>query len=233
MKKRVIDIDVLRGVAVVLMIVFHFSYDLNYFGYIDIQMTKELFWVSFQLFIVSLFLLIVGVGLYLGYQNAFDLKKLLKRVLFLGVGSILITISTMYNTPNYWVYFGILHFILVASIVGVPFVKFPRTSLVIGILIVLGYNLKIIGFHWLFEILKPLLNLPNHTVDVVRFFPWFGVVLIGIFIGSKGWYNLGIKENRVTNIFVFIGKNALIIYLIHQPILFGFFMAYNKLFGDA
>ena len=59
-------------------------------------------------------------------------------------------------------------------------------------------------------------------MDYEPFLPWFYVTLLGIFIESTGiLQRFSIPKVFGGNILRFLGKKALVIYLIHQPILFG------------
>jgi uncharacterized membrane protein len=65
-----------------------------------------------------------------------------------------------------------------------------------------------------------------YTLDYFPLLPWFGVVLIGLFLGQKIYPALQAKYLKkqqnplLLNPIVFIGKHSLIIYIVHQPILF-------------
>ncbi len=228
-KNRVFEIDFLRGVAIALMVIFHINFNLNHFGYIDIDIYRGIEWQIFRAVIVSLFLLLVGVGLLLAYENGIDFKKLMKRLFILFFASLLITIATKFIFPKSWIYFGIIHFIFVASIVGLLFVNYPNLSLVVGVGILAGYFLGFLSLSWMYDFLKPILNLPKHSEDLARFFPWFGVVLIGIFLGKHQLFHLKVSQNYITQKLALFGRHSLIIYLIHQPILFGSLMGIDYL----
>jgi len=221
--KRYIEVDLLRGLAIVLMVAFHLSYDLNHFGYIDINIRYGLDWRYFRYLILTLFIVTVGISLVLANRENIDLRKVFIRTSKLLVASLLITAASYFMNPSMWIYFGVIHFILLGSLAGVLFVHRPYLSLVVGVSIILLYNLGLANMHWLYNDLQELLHLPRHTEDLVQFVPWFGVLLIGIFIGDRRWYALGIKSSRVTEYLAFLGQHTLIIYLIHQPILFGIF----------
>lgn len=229
MSNRIFEVDVFRGLAILLMIVFHFTFDLHHFQYIELDITKNLYWNYFRLFIVTLFLLIVGISLYLSYEKEIDLSKLKTRIITLSLASALVTIGTIFTFENSWIYFGILHFILVASIVGVVFVKIPKISLIIGITIIIAYHFDYLHLYFLFDFFKPIFNLPMQTEDLVRFFPWFGVVLIGIYLGYKRLFFIEIIQNRLTSILAIMGEFSLFIYLTHQILLFGIFYAIDYL----
>ncbi len=223
-KKRVFEVDFLRGIAIVLMVIFHINFNLNYFEYIDIDIYRGIEWKIFRAVIVSLFLLLVGVGLIFAYEKGINFKKLMKRLFILFFASLLITIATKIVFPNSWIYFGIIHFIFVASIVSLVFVGYPTISLVVGVAIIVGYFLEFLPLSWMYDFLKPLLDLPKHSEDLARFFPWFGVVLIGIFLGKHQLFNLKISQNLITQKVAIFGQYSLIIYLVHQPVLFGSLM---------
>ncbi len=223
-KKRIFEVDFLRGVAIVLMVIFHISFDLNHFKYIDIDIYRGIEWQIFRAVIVSLFLLLVGVGMLLAYEKGINTKKLMRRLFILFFASLLITIATKFVFPNTWIYFGIIHLIFVTSIVGLVFINYPNLSLVVGVAIIVGYFLGFLPLSWMYDFLKPLLDLPEHSEDLARFFPWFGVVLIGIFLGKYQFFNLKISQNSITQKLALFGQHSLIIYLVHQPILFGSLM---------
>ena len=221
--KRYLEIDLIRGFAIVLMVAFHLSYDLNHFGYIDIEIRRGLEWRYFRYLILTLFIGTVGISLVLANRTNIDLRKVLKRAAMLLAASTLITLASYFMNPHMWIYFGVIHFILAGSLVGLLFVQRPYLSLAVGLLIILLYNMGLANMHWLYNYLQESLHLPRHTEDLVQFVPWFGVLLVGIFIGHQRWYEWGVKSNRTTEGLAFLGKHALIIYLVHQPILFGIF----------
>ena len=223
-KQRVFEVDFFRGIAIILMVIFHFCFDLNYFGYIDFDIYSGLNWKIFRIVIVSLFLLLVGISLCLAYRKTLNIDKLKKRLFILGISSVAISAVTYFIFPHSWIYFGIIHFIFFATIVGIPFIRFPKISLVVGILIITLYFLGVFHFKWLYNYLQPLFHLPLRTQDIVRFSPWFGVVLIGIFLYYYLLPKINISQNMITKKIAFLGRHSLLIYLIHQPIMFGFFM---------
>ncbi len=220
MKARYLEVDFLRGLAVVLMIFFHFGYDLAYFGYASYKTTVDMEWIIFRLLIVSIFLLCVGMSVYLSHRNGIDWGKLRRRVLRLGAVSVLISLASYFVFPQAWIYFGVIHFITVASVLAIWFVGLPRLSLVLGIAVVLSYNMGYFRFDPLLDLAVTYLNFPRHTVDVVSFTPWFGVVLIGIYMMHKELFGWRLPSSGVTEKFSWAGRHALAIYLIHQPVLF-------------
>ena len=222
-KNRLHYLDVVRGFAIILMVIYHFSFDLDNFNYIQIDMDHSLFWKSFRAVIVTLFLTTMGISLALTHQKSICWPCMKKRSLFLGGASILVSVGSYLQFPESWIYFGILHFILFASWLGLLFVGKPWLSLISAIVILVGYVFGWLHTRGLFELVHDPLHLPvRYTEDMVNIFPWFAPVLIGIFIVAKGWHLYPhLTPSWLSQKVAFMGRHSLIIYLIHQPILFG------------
>lgn len=226
---RYLYIDVLRGLAVAMMIVFHFSYDLNYFQFVEINFYHDPFWLNFRTLIVSLFLCLVGISLYLATERRINIQRFSYRLALLAGAAALVTIGSYFSDPSRIIFFGVLHFITFASILGLLFRRLCWANLLFGIaLIVLGNQYQHVWFdasawHWIGLVThKPM------TQDYVPLLPWFGVVLIGMFLGRMiKQYSLLTSDYKKNNPFIrllwFGGRHSLVIYLLHQPILFGGF----------
>ncbi len=220
-KSRYIPLDLIRGIAIVLMVIFHLCFNLNHFDFIHIDIYNSPFWKYFRYVILSLFLLCVGASLYLANKNGINLRKTIQRFSTLFLLSLLITIATYFIFPKSWIYFGVLHFIAFSSLLGLIFIRIPLFSLFVGFAIIIAWNLNLISMSWLYSYLKEPLHLPLRTEDLVSLTPWFGVVLIGIFTGSKEILNFSIKESNIVKNIATVGQKSLLIYILHQPILFG------------
>ena len=227
---RLIGLDVFRGWAIVLMVIFHFMYDLAWFGFVSVDVTRDPFWVSFRYVIVSIFMLSVGMSLALVHRNGVRWDRVGRRALILGGAAVLVTIATRIQSPHAWVYFGILHLIWVVSLVGLLFVHRPWLALGAAALIFAGswddgilWQAQHTLFHWA----RPLLHLPRYTEDLARFFPWFGAALVGMAVYDLGWYRAIFAHpffaapHRVNRMLAWMGRHALMIYLIHLPLLYG------------
>ncbi len=220
-KKRYLEIDFLRGVAIVLMVTFHFFYDLQIFHYLDLNIYHNPFWIYFRDLIIFLFMLTVGISLYLTNEQHFDLKKNLIRLSKLLAVALLITVVSLFLYPKYWIYFGIIHLIFAASLLTLPLVKKPFIALIFSALILFSYFTYAINMDWLYNLTQSFLHLPELTKDIAHLFPWLGVVYMGIFIGYKRYFDINLRENIVTKSLARLGQYALLIYLIHQPIIMG------------
>ena len=225
---RVSCVDTLRGVAIILMVIFHFCYDLQYFKIYNFHITSNPFFLNFRVLIVTLFLFIVGVSLYLSHQETIRWHRVKKRVFVLFGVALLISLVTYFIFPRTWIYFGIIHFIALASLFGLFFLRQRVVAFIIGVGVIVLYNLGFISMHPLFSYIAPKIGLPlYHTEDLVPFIPWFGVVLVGIALSSSFVYFCQKKKIeaffRKLSLLNFLGRHALLIYLLHQVILFALF----------
>ncbi len=224
--KRITVVDAARGFAVILMVAYHFCFDLNYFGILHQDMNHDRFWLVSRALIVSLFLLLVGISLVLA--SGTEPLHFWKRQARLLAAALIVTFGSWLMFPKSYIYFGILHFIFVASLIGRPFLNFPQPALASGLFVIAS------GFYYSNPFFDPpfmnwigLMTYKPYTEDYVPLFPWMGVVLIGIFTGK-------LLFERVRPAWVFgdfpsmkipcrIGRHSLAIYLLHQPILIGIF----------
>ncbi len=223
MNKRYFELDLLRGVAVVLMVLFHFGYDLALFGYASYTTTVDMEWLIFRCVVLSMFLLGVGMSSYLAYHEGIDWEKVGIRTIKLSVVSVAISIGSYFIFPTQWIYFGVIHFIMVATIASLAFLKRPVLALILGIGIIVTYVLGYFHLDPLLALSMKYFSIPRYPVDVVSFTPWFGVVLIGMFMMSKELFGLKIQEKGLLVKVAYLGKHSLLIYLVHQPVLFGVF----------
>ena len=219
-------LDLMRGIAIIMMIAFHFIYDLNSFGFSDIRLFTHWAGIAWRCLIVFLFLSAVGISLVIAHGKGIKFKKFLKRLLYLGIAALFVSAGTYVMFPDGWVYFGILHLIWFSTIIAISFVNLPKTSLLIAALILIGAIFDQPNLSFISYLLEPYL--PLGSIDYYPLFPWLSFVFIGIYLGHNPYYQ---------KIFIFrlnwlevIGKHALIIYLTHQIVLFSVVsLAYNLL----
>ncbi|KKG14544.1 hypothetical protein EO98_06320 [Methanosarcina sp. 2.H.T.1A.6] len=232
------EIDCLRGFAVILMLGYHFLYDLDFFGLADIELRSGTF-----LYIgrgaAFLFILISGAALSISRSRGLDngvsgkpaenFSKYLKRGLRLFVMGMIITGITWIFFPGQYILFGILHFFGVSAVLAYPFLKYGKENLFSGLFFgIIGLYLRDRTFG--FSALLWLGFRPEGfiTLDYFPLFPWFGVLLTGIFLGNS-LYKGGNRQFKVPEaenfllqkLISWIGKHSLFIYFIHQPLFLG------------
>ncbi|MFH1106142.1 MAG: heparan-alpha-glucosaminide N-acetyltransferase [Candidatus Aenigmatarchaeota archaeon] len=221
--KRFWEIDAVRGIAIVLMIFFHAAFDLNYFTQYKLDF-GWLFWFLFPRLIASTFIIVSGIALTLSYHRSkTPMKKFAMRGLKIFSLGLLVTAFTLLVFPAETIWFGILHFIGVATVLSLPFVKMKKQNLAIGLIIILlgvYFDSMQFGLSWMSWLI------PSHffTFDYFPLFPWFGLTLIGTSIGnslyskSQRRFKMG-EANKFGSALAFLGRNSLAIYFLHQPLI--------------
>jgi uncharacterized membrane protein len=223
-------IDALRGVAIIAMVVYHTCWDLYYLALIDANVIEDALWITFQRSIVVLFLLLVGAGLVLAHGDGIRWPAFWKRFRIIAGAAVLTTIGTAIVFPDYFVFFGILHAIALFSLMGLWFLdKPPAMTVLVAALIIFPpmvwqhpvMTLKTLGWIGFWPS-------PPETTDIVPVFPWFGVVLLGIAATrllrpSPAWpWITGLRLDGIPGRSLrFLGRWSLLIYLLHQPVIFG------------
>lgn len=227
--KRIIAIDVLRGIAFVAMASYHFTWDLEFFGYTDPGLTAFGWWRIYARCIASTFLFLVGVSLYLAHGKQIRWNGFWKRFAMVAGAAAAISIATRIAMPDGFIFFGILHEIALASLFGVAFLRVPAllTLLVAALVIAVPVYLRLEAFdHPALWWVGLSANDPRSN-DYVPLLPWFGAVLLGIAV-TKVASAVGtltrlanLTPGRWANPLIFIGRHSLAFYLIHQPVLIG------------
>jgi len=225
------EVDYCRGVAVVMMILFHAAFDMWYLGVLDIQVQSGP-WKILAVCTASLFLLIVGLSLSISsararktlHRREFILKYLRRGVGIMGLG-LLLTLVTMAMVPTEPILFGILHLIGLSVMLAPLYVRYTWANFVAGLAVIaVGWGIR--GFYgpiW-------LIWLGVHpqgfaSLDYTPIFPWLGVVLLGVWLGHLLYpggmrrATLPVPDMPAREIMCFAGRHSLVIYLIHQPIL--------------
>ena len=218
--------DAARGVAILMMVLYHLTYDLDTFGGYPIESTSG-FWALFADATATLFLFLVGVSLSISYakadgQGRFG-KFLLRGLRVFGYGLIITAVFWAFGMGT--VVFGILHLIGASIILAYPFLRHRFVSLAAGVLIfAVGVWMMSLDLTSQSLLLLPFGFVPEGLFmpDYRPLLPWFGVVLIGVSAGSIVY---GSGESPVSRRpfwgrpLGFLGRWSLGIYLVHQPVM--------------
>jgi uncharacterized membrane protein len=224
-------VDAARGVAILMMVLYHFLYDLDTFGGYAVDSTTG-FWARFADATAFAFVFLVGVSLAIsharsrtGSRGLFG-KYLGRGVRILGYGMALTLVNGLLGMGI--IAFGILHLIGVSIILAYPLLRFRLPNLVAG-LVVIAAGLYLDSLNVVADSawLLPLGVVPEGLLmpDYRPLLPWFGVVLLGLFAGNVVYGSgrrllaSGRKTPAAARVLTPLGRNSLFIYLVHQPVL--------------
>ena len=228
MKKRIWELDVLRGVCILGMVVVHLIYDLQTFFSLPFLADSRLFDLIKQWGGV-LFLLISGICVTLGSH------PVRRGLIVFACGLICSAVTAgMYflnmADKSIIIYFGVLHCLGVCMLLWPLFKRLPVWALgLLGLgLTVLGLWISgnvVVDFPWLI----PLGLVPEDfaSSDYFPLLSNLGFFLVGAFLGKTLYRK---KEtllprvnpaNPVLAFFTLLGKWSLPVYLLHQPVITG------------
>ncbi len=230
MKKRIWELDALRGICILGMVVVHFVYDL-----VDLYALVNWEYPPAFLFVKNwggvIFFLISGICVTLGSRSV------RRGAVVFACGLIVSAVTWgMYRfefaDKSIVIYFGVLHCLGSCMILWPLFRKMPFQALgLLGIAFtVLGLYFKTLSgiqIQWLMPLGLPWDEFASS--DYFPIFPYLGFFLLGSALGRSIYRN---KEsllprvndrNPILRFFMLCGKHSLWIYLLHQPLLSGLF----------
>lgn len=220
-------VDMARGIALLAMFVYHFAYDLSFFGLIETDVVAEPGWRLFARCIAGSFLVIVGFSLVLATRKGLNRGAYLKRLAMVAGAAALVSLGTWFAIPGNFIFFGILHHIALASVLALPFLRLPVAAVALSA--ALAFALPSLIAHPLLD--EPWLawlgfsHAPLQTADFVPVFPWFGCVLTGIVLARLllprlAGTRLAAWRPRMlpARIAAWGGRHSLLVYLVHQPV---------------
>ncbi|MDR0808155.1 MAG: DUF1624 domain-containing protein [Gemmobacter sp.] len=233
---RIWLIDVARGLALLGMAAFHLVFDLQMFGFLlPGASTQGVFYYHARI-VAGSFLFLAGAGLWLAHGGGVRWPAFWRRWIRIALAATLVTLATRIVLPDWYIFFGILHSIALASLLGLLFLRLPGS---VNVLLGLG----VIAAAWR---LPPLLDwnhpglrflglntAPTFTVDFEPLIPWFGPFLIGMGLARLAMPLLpGLARLRPPppwHRMDWPGRHSLAIYLLHQPVLIALVWAMAQL----
>lgn len=235
-KERIYSLDEIRGVMLIGIVLYHLGYDLALFT----KLPMDWFWGGFvstiRYIMAGTFMVVSGVSCSLSRSN---LRRGIKTFCF----AMVLTAATFFAMPEQIITFGVLHYFGVMTVIFAltkhiltkinPFVGMAISTM----LFYLTYNIPS-GFIQIFTLRVNLpswlygtkflfwLGLPNSSFlssDYYPILPWGWLFMLGGFMGmyfKKNGFPRWSMEPR-SRFLGLIGKQTLIIYLVHQPIFLG------------
>lgn len=233
-KKRVRVLDALRGFSLVSMIAYHTMYDLVvlfgvraawYFGWPGYVWQQSICWV---------FILVSGASMHYGRHTA-------RRGLIVFACAMLLTLVTRLAMPDQLILFGVLHFMGAAMLISAglsPLLRRvkPLAGAVVSFLLFVLLRGVPQGFIGLLD--WPLVYLPQELYTQSWLF-WLGLpgpgfassdyfpLIPWLFLFWTGYFGFACIKDKVPlgvpgkNPLEFLGRHSLLIYMAHQPVIYG------------
>lgn len=223
---RIWEIDFLRGLSIILMVLYHLLYDLTemcgfktLFG-IEVNLSSAA-WLVAQNIFAGLFVILSGISSTLSRGN---IRRGLK---LLGVAAVITAVTLIYDSSSA-ILFGILHCLGVGILIyGLFFNKAKPWACACAGAIVLGLTaarallLRNVPVHFNWLLPFGITGDTFVSLDYFPLLPWLGVFLAGAALG-KSIYSR--KRSLIPRPWpgTFInaaGRHSLLIYVVHQPVL--------------
>ena len=229
-KNRIQIIDAMRGLCVVLMVFHHLFLDLvDLCGAPEWLFSNPVFNFLHYIF-AGMFFFLAGISSHLSRSN---LKRGIKCFL---VAMAMTVVTSFMNMP---IRFGVLHCLgfsmVFYALTAMAWESVPHTvmPLLYTLLIVLSaFAVKLIPvseavakfifpFGWIYP--------GFYSADYFPVFPWLFVFMLGT------WFGRYVKERKLPDwfyefkikFFPAVGRHALIVYILHQPVFYGLIYAFK------
>lgn len=236
-RERVYILDALRGVAILAMIVHHTYVLLNFILGVQIAFFHSELFSVLQMFFVGIFLLVSGICTNYSHNIA-------KRGGIIFAAAVLVTLVTAVLLPSFGVdglqiYFGILHMFGLSMLLYALIKPLLDRCATLPVLIISAV-LFVAQYIWMIFVpffespydITMIFGFPSETfysADYYPLFPYFFLFVSGAMLGRL------IKARKFPSWFYtfrarpfeFVGRHSLIIYLVHQPIIFALIELYT------
>ena len=246
---RYAAIDMLRGLAMLWMTLFHFCFDLQHFGFLQANFYADPFWTLQRTAIVTLFVFCAGLGQAVAVQQGQAWGRFWRRWRQIALCALVVSAGSWWMFPDAYIYFGILHgmavmLVLLRLLSGLSvrggwrlwrLLLLGAVALALPQLAALAHALwpgldflNARSWNWL-----GLISRKPMTEDYVPLFPWLGVMCLGLAVGqwllrrhAQALHRVGQTLTRGAAAsplrgLAFLGRWSLSYYMLHQPLLLG------------
>jgi uncharacterized membrane protein len=237
---RYAAVDMLRGLAMAWMTLFHFSFDLQHFGYLQANFYGDPFWTVQRAAIVTLFVFCAGLGQAIAVQQGQSWSRFWRRWRQIAGCALLVSVGSWCMFPDSFIYFGILHGMALMLIMARLAAGAGRWLWLLG---VLALTLPWAAAQWhaawpAAEILNGrafnwlgLISRKPITEDYAPLFPWLGVMCFGLAAGHWLLHSHASALQRCSDALcqsavsiplrglAWLGRWSLGYYMLHQPLL--------------
>lgn len=248
MKKRYERLDDIRGITLCSMILFHGVWDLVYIFDLNWRWFYADIAYIWQQSICWSFILLSGFCWSLGR------RKLRRALLVFGAGMV-ITFVTIVFMPGQRIVYGILTFLGAAALLLIFLEQYlKKIKPFWGMLVCGGFFLLLHGINDGYLGIRNylrLIKLPRclyqmgdvgnflgftessfYSTDYFSLLPWLFLYLTGYFLyrilQQKGMLEKLAEQKSWGGFFNWVGKHSLIIYMLHQPVVYGVLLLLDK-----
>ena len=211
-KKRFIEIDVAKGIAVMLMMFFHYFYLGKHMNVLDINTDSGFVYLTAKLAHMT-FIIASGMNLALstsGKSSEEYIPKKVKRGLYLLAVGLIISYLTKIEFGDSYVKFGIMHFMGTALILSSFLMKVPILTYIISAVILLIHILlktpsiknKFLGIceqNPFMCFIGGIMNIKYTSLDHFSLIPYLGYFLLGSAIAFT-CYKIKIVNNELNGL---------------------------------
>ena len=232
---RIDILDAARALSLFYMVIYHAAYDITIIFGFQSQLYTLL--QPFEPLSSGTFILLAGISCRFSHSN-------FRRAIRILLIAAAITVITAAFLPEQAIWFGVLHFIGIGILLFIPLSHFldrisSRISLpILLVLFLFTFQLPFkgtVGLPYILQFSLPTaafsspflfwLGFPQPSFASADYFPlipWLFLLLIGSIIGKP------IKSHQFSSLFYTIrlpvlagiGRHTLLVYVLHQPILF-------------
>ncbi len=235
--KRIAALDIARGAAIFGMFFYHGAFDLAYFGLVDPGFPFNPPMRLYSHAVACAFLIVSGAALALAHRARVSASATWRRMAMLGAACAAITAATYAFAPTEAIWFGILHCLTAAALIGLALLRAPApVGLVLGAALLLAPAFAghaIAWPQWL-----GLSGAEPDTLDWRPLAPWGGVFILALSAArTRGaqaffaWLAQWRPGDFATRTLAFCGRHSLAVYLIHQPVFFAALLGFFALTG--
>ncbi|MEA4965789.1 MAG: heparan-alpha-glucosaminide N-acetyltransferase [Oscillospiraceae bacterium] len=231
-KQRIDELDIVRGVCILGVLLSHAYYDLTEIA--GLSLTIPAFFTVLFEYGGILFILLSGVCATLGSHSV------RRGAAVLGCGLLITAVTlglrALTGSQTFLVQFGILHLLGMCMLLYPLTRRLPSPLLAIcaAVLIALGFwfDTLRVGATWLFPL--GLTTTSFFSADYWPLFPNLGYFLLGILLGRTVYRDRQPKIPALQGrgrFLAFCGRHSLPLYLLQQPVIFLLIVLFASLFG--
>ena len=226
-------LDAWRALAMVWMALFHFAFDLNFYGLLEPRQNfyRDPLWTMQRTLIVSLFLLAAGAGQAVAVERGQSWPRFWRRWAQVAGCAVLVSVGSYLMFPRSWISFGVLHGIALMLIVLRATAPLGRAWFALGAAaLVLPQVVQHPFFDTRWTNWIGLVTRKPVTEDYVPLLPWLGVMGMGYaatreLLRARPWMLAGHLPAALRPLAA-LGRWPLTFYMLHQPVLIGLVMAW-------